>query len=534
MGRRVQCPRCEHVFRYRGQRELTLGRVRPSTGPASIPLPIPRAPSSAPPADDLERMLAEAPPSVEAEMPIVAEEELIDLEVVDADVVPFEEVEVVEPAAAPPTASSEPNDDDIAAMLAEAEPPKPLRPDERPTEVIPPVVADDARPVEALDAEAEDLFEAEPIEIIDAESVDDIVAEPVEILDAEPVEVIEEAEPEDLGTIPPLAAPVAAPPVIAAPITDPTGTPAVVATPVAAPIAAAPLATPVAGNVPQAFPAAPVATALPVPPTSDSSIPMAAPIASVIPMPPPPRYAAPPPPRPSHPSNEAVTEEIDMDAILAAERDAFAIPNVPEPAASPSDQTSIDADDVALQAFLEQSPSLPDDGTLADAEAPVGATVPLEFEEDKDLEAWLQDEPPDLPDPLEEKSTRPAAKAPAARDEGTEIEFEVPPGLLSHGPATEPDLDLAGPPRTSTVAPHISAATEPELDLPPSPPKPSAAPRQAPPFTHTEPEIDLAELFKDDDVVEAATKASSEEVLVDDEAFVIEDEPPAPAPPKKK
>ena len=29
IGRRVQCPRCRHVFRYSGQREVTLGRVKP-------------------------------------------------------------------------------------------------------------------------------------------------------------------------------------------------------------------------------------------------------------------------------------------------------------------------------------------------------------------------------------------------------------------------------------------------------------------------------------------------------------------------
>ena len=40
LGRRVQCPKCEHVFRYTGQRDLTLGRVLPRGSAPATPMPM--------------------------------------------------------------------------------------------------------------------------------------------------------------------------------------------------------------------------------------------------------------------------------------------------------------------------------------------------------------------------------------------------------------------------------------------------------------------------------------------------------------
>ena len=41
MGRRVQCPACEHVFRYTGQRDLTLGRILHGIAAGAMPRPAP-------------------------------------------------------------------------------------------------------------------------------------------------------------------------------------------------------------------------------------------------------------------------------------------------------------------------------------------------------------------------------------------------------------------------------------------------------------------------------------------------------------
>src|SRR5262245_15096931 len=53
IGRRVQCPRCECVFRFTGQKEITLGRVRrlPTNGAAawnSAEMKTPVIPSATP------------------------------------------------------------------------------------------------------------------------------------------------------------------------------------------------------------------------------------------------------------------------------------------------------------------------------------------------------------------------------------------------------------------------------------------------------------------------------------------------------
>ena len=101
VGRRVQCPRCRHVFRYSGQRELTLGRVKPK--PAGLAKAMPRFDPKVPdtvPLDEMELLLSEAKESVH-------------------DVVPIEEVVEVTPEEA--AVLFEPTPGEPEAVVAEHE-----------------------------------------------------------------------------------------------------------------------------------------------------------------------------------------------------------------------------------------------------------------------------------------------------------------------------------------------------------------------------------------------------------------------------
>ena len=115
IGRRVQCPRCRHVFRYSGQRELTLGRVKKpkAAGTAkAVPLaavagvaaagaalakPFPRVDRNQPdtvPLHEMELLLSEAQ---EADVDIVPVEEFV-------EVTPEEAAELFEPMPGEPEA----------------------------------------------------------------------------------------------------------------------------------------------------------------------------------------------------------------------------------------------------------------------------------------------------------------------------------------------------------------------------------------------------------------------------------------------
>ena len=370
---------------------------------------------------------------------VAAEDDLDRLLAADVSVLDVAEPEVIEEVA-----DLEPLDLDVVAI----EEVEVLEPIEDEPEAAPAVPA----------AETTAAFES-PADMV---PMDD---ETLEVLE-EPLEEIEVTEAEDLGTIPP---PPAAPP-LAQPVA-PTAGPVYTATPVASPVSgsSAPavpvaMAVPVAGvptDVPLATPVAPMAMAMPV--SAD------APAA---------------PPTPTTASHE---DDIDLDAILRDEPMTFlrvpaaatqADAAMPTPAAPPPTEMSVD--DLAMEALLEESPTEHE-------------PVVLNVEEDRDLENLLMEEPPGLPDPIEEVTA-----------------FEAP------APSSERE-----------------GMTEMEIDVPAEAPVPVAAMPALPAGPATEPEIDLAELFKDDDVVQAAVASppGEEEEIVVDDVFVIEDSPPPP--PKK-
>jgi hypothetical protein len=538
MGRRVQCPACEHVFRYTGQRDLTLGRILHGVG-AATPRPAPMLseelrlgdtlPMSKLDLDFLGKTDKPATlPKTEKTIHLVGDDEIADLlsdeptPMPDAAAASVEDspVDIVDEIVDDAEVTSFEDVDEVAEIEEVEEVEEIVEEDEPDAVVTTPTVVDEA----IDDLLADDVVEddvvaddevAEVEEVADAEEIEEVVEaeEVVEVADDEVVaddliaddlvEEVEEAPPAPSKVLPAMpvagmptakAMPVAAPvsgmsgiamarPVMAAPVAGASGT---MAMPTAMPVAsAAPLAT-----------AMPMATAMPV--GTVRPIAMAAPVAQ-------PALPKSPVPPPTPASARKADSDIDLDALLANE------PLAKFPGESDESTPTMVADE-AVEPIIESL----DDDIVADLEVAETVAEPVAFAEpviesldDEVIVEAESVEPEHAPiHHLEAPLPLLGAEAPEELVEAVE---EIDAVEELHEPATHEALDAE-----ALDAEFASLFAEEPTALADPPTRGTAKP--------TDREIDLDDVHPHDGAVAPAVPMD-EEVIED--VFMFEDEPPA-------